>query len=473
MTNKNITQNIIDEYAGIDENLNGNVWEKIENALNTNNSVSTQKTKKQSMPMKKFVLIAAAVMLSLTMLVSAVTVIYNIYNDMYMLPGMGLFDGFNENVRAMPKVLEFGDTTIEMAMTYDKDGVNTFYMTIYGEGGGYTDKRPEKRDYENLEIIFQDGTSVLLESRPNSSGNRSEGRDGTPSGYYFMYDYEYENFPDECEFTLKNNKGTSTEVKLAPIEARTMKITDNGIKRVKIIPAAEGSRIFSHNIEIIEPSVTENIATYMWYDINLVSWDDRPNYGIFYKDGKVLTKCTAGGMGIAAPIFAVDENADYKYHVWGEISFDYDFIEGEIDKIIIKELGANLLFDDYGFDYDLTKVILPLPEKGERFDYETPLEIAKIGEFIFSVDAIERERNNLLVYTSSGRCINYSGSEDISNINFSFAGLGFTGGNSEEVNIYKYIHTIKIPENHSGDTFETAINMIQYTIRGYWEIDFE
>ena len=455
MNNQNIMRKITDEYAGIDENLSGSIWEKIENTLDAKNSVSARENKKQRMPMKRFVLIAAAIMLSFTMLVSAVTIAYNIYNGMYMLPGMGLFDGFNDNVRTMPKVLEFGDATIEMAMSYDYGESCNFYMTIYAEGGGYTNKRPEKGDYENLEILFSDGTSILLESKP--------------SQYYFMYDYEYENFPDECEFILKNNKGMSTEVKLAPIEARTMRITDNGLKRIKMIPAAEGSRIFSYNVEIITPSAAENEAKYAYYQCNLRSWDDVPDCGIFYKNGTVLKNRSVSTRGSLIPIFTTDEDADYKYYTSGELYFQSDYINSEIDKIIIREIGVHL----YSFgDRDLTKVILPVPENGERFDYDAPLEIAKIGEFTLYVDAIERNKNNLLIHTSSDRCMNYSGNEDISKITFSFANSRSSYTYNEDVNIYKYIHTIKIPENYFGDMFETAIFSIEYSIHDYWEINF-
>jgi len=435
--------------------------------LSAMNNAAMAKTKTNNMPWKRYILIVAAVMISLTMLVSAVTIAYNIYNEMYMLPGMGLFDGFNENVLAMPKVLEFGDGTIEMAMTYEKDGVNTLYMAIYAEGGGYTDKNPQNGDYENLEIVFSDGASIFVESRPMGSGNRSQGMDGTPERYYFMYAYEYENFPDEREFTLKNNVGMSTDITLTQIEPRTMKITDNGFKRVKIIPAAEGSRIFSHNVEVINPSLAENAAKFLNYSIGY-SLDEKNPSEIIYKNGKTLDWHSSGSTGYGLPVFAADENADYKFHVHGENDFAYDFIVGEIDKIIIRNLAADLTFDDYSI-----KVDLPVPEKGERIEFDTPLKIADIYEFTVSISAVERDINNLIVYMTKDD-ISYSGNEDISNITCSIVdstGHGSCSGGSDGK--YSQKHTIKIPADHSGDTMEAYIPSLFYTIHGDWEIDFE
>jgi hypothetical protein len=435
--------------------------------LSAMNNAAITKTKTNSIPWKRYILIVAAIMVVFTMVVSAVAIAYNIYNEMYMLPGMGLFDGFNENVLAMPKVLEFGEGTIEMAMTYEQDGVRKFYMTIYAEGGGYTGKSPEKMDYQKLEILFSDGTSIFPEGKPWAGGNRSEGRDGTPARYYFTYVYEYDNFPDEHEFTLKNNAGMSTDITLAQIEPRTMRITDNGFKRVKIIPAAEGSRIFSHNVEVINPSMAENAAKFVHYSIGC-SWDEENLSKIIYKNGKTLDWHSSGSTGWGIPVFAADENADYKFHIYGENNFAYDFIGGEIDKIIIRTLSANLTFNDYSI-----KVNLPVPEKGELIEFDTPLKIADIYEFTVSISAIEREINNLIVYMSKDD-ISYSGNENISDISCSIVdstGHGSCSGSSEEK--YYYKQTIKIPNDHSGDTMEAYIPMLSYMIYGDWEIDFE
>jgi hypothetical protein len=461
MKNKDIKQQIINEYAAEKKYPGGGVWERLEN------SVSARKAKTQRMPVKRLMLIAAAVMLSCTMVVSAVTIAYNIYTGMYMLPGMGLFDEFNENVRTMPEVLEFGDTTIEMAMTYGQDGVNTFYMAIYGEGGRHTGSRPDRRDYQDLEIIFSDGASVSLTGRIRSSGSRSNMGGDHLSNNFFMYEFEYKNFPDEYEFTLKNDGGASAAIALAPIEPRRMKITDNGIKRIKAMPAAKGSRIFSYNIEVIKPSAVEKAAGTVMYWIHSRGDIFNPVNEIIYKDGTVLS-WHVGGRGHATPIFAADENADYKYRVWGESCFAYDFVQGEVDKIIIRELWANLGFYE---NTGLITVNIPVPENGEKIDYDIPFEVGAIGEFTVLIDAVKRERNNLLVYTSE-KSVKYSGNEEISKVTVSFDNIGGRGGTDEEGNHYN-VQTIKIPEDHSGNTLETAIRDIIYTIHGYWEIEFE
>jgi hypothetical protein len=437
------------------------------------------------MPVKRFIMIAAAVILSFSMLVSAVTIAYNIYAGMYMLPNIGLFDGFNEDVRTMPQALEFGGATIEMAMTYERDGVNTLHMAIYGEGGGNADKWPAKDDYQNLEIIFSDGASVQLTGEIYALGKRSSDQSGnyyslmyknayesfsheqkqneqkqSGSSYFFVYKYTYENFPHEQKFTVTNPAGMSTKVTLMPIEAKNIKITDNGLKRVKIIPAAEKSRIFSYNVEVIQPSLAEKAATGIFYSIGS-SWMDNSVSEIIYKDG-TAAKWTAPGGGTMVPIFAADENADYKYYIFGESYFDYDFAKAEIDKIKIRALDAHLTYNDD----DSVKINLPIPEDGERFDYETPLEIDIMDEFTLAVGAIERERNNLLVYTPNNG-LSYSGSEDIYGISFTFADSSRSSRETDDV-----VYTIKIPEGHSGDTLKTTIRVINYTIRGYWEVDF-
>ena len=53
MNNKNITKKVMDEYAGIDENLNGGVWEKIENGLSTADFAPAQKPKTQKVDKKE------------------------------------------------------------------------------------------------------------------------------------------------------------------------------------------------------------------------------------------------------------------------------------------------------------------------------------------------------------------------------------------------------------------------------------
>lgn len=425
--------------------------EKTINFLQSQQSI--RKTKINRIPTKRFIIIAAAVMLSLTMLVSATIIAYNIYNGMYMLPGMGLFDGFNENVRTIPKVLTLGDTTIEMAMTYNKAGVHTFTMVIYAKGNNVTGPKPQEKDYENLEITFVDGTSIPIEGWIRERGW------GDSGGHYtFSYGYDYENFPDECEFTVTNNAGESIKIELLPIAAKTMKITDNGIKRIKMIPAAEGSKIFPYNVEIIKPSVLESKAKLINYIVT-----DGTAYS---KDGTELP-FGGGGYNTGVPVFSSDDDNSYVYRTSGEMSSRQITADDVIDKIIIERIWVN--FPYFGLDDIIVSANLPMLKDGERFDYSKPLEVAKIGEFTFLIDAIERDSDKLLVYTSE-RCVKYSGNENLSDIQF---GFGNSKCDIETPGEWNFIHTITLPENYSDDMFEVPIASIQYWVNGHWEIDFE
>jgi hypothetical protein len=263
----------------------------------------------------------------------------------------------------------------------------------------------------------------------------------------------------------------STDVTLTAIEAKNMRITDNGIKRIKIIPSAEGSRTFSYNIEAINPSMAENEAKWIFYNIGF-SRDDEHINEIIYKDGTV-SGWRGGGGGSGIPVFAADENADYKYHIWGENHFDYDFNGGEIDKIKIRELQADLTIDNsLNLEFN-KKVNLPVPEKGKLIEYDKPLKIAEIGEFTIAVSAIKRENGNLILYTAKND-IRYSGTEDISDISFGITNAeGHGSAQMGDIDGYWSKHTITMPEDYTGNTFEAYIVDLNYTIHGYWEIDFE
>jgi len=440
-----------------------NAWNKIEPGAETKQKIfDTIKTKQRQSsrrPAFKFskLIVAAAIMLSLTMIVSAVTIAYNIYNGMYMLPGMGVFDGFNENARTMPKVLTLGDATIEMAMTYDKDGVNTFSMVIYAKGNSKTGPKPQEKDYENLEFAFADGTSISMKG-----WIRERGWGDTGGHYTFAYGYDYNNFPDKCEFTVTNNAGESVKIELLPITEKTIKITDNGIKRIKIVPAAEGSKIYSYKVEVIKPSVLETNLKFVNYFVM--------DCKAYSKDG---TEMPFGGGGTATgvQIFAADEDDSYVYHTSGEMFSNRINPDVSIDKIIVNQLWATITL--YGNESSYILVNLPMPMDGERFDYAKPLEVAKIGEFTFSVDVIERDGNNLFVYTSE-RCVKYSGNENLSEIQFGFDYSDCRGGALiEGPGEYNVRYTMEIPEDYSGTMFETAIVDINYRINGHWEINFE
>jgi len=429
-----------------------------------NKVLNYQKPKR--FPIKRLILITAIIVLSFTMVVSAFTVAYNIYeaykiyNETYMLPGLGLFDGFNETVRAMPKVLQFGETTIELAMTYEQDGIRKFNMVIYAEGNRNTEIRPDINDYTNLELIFPDGMAIPLTHEPQLYSDSSNGN------YSFKYRFEYDNFPEEYNFILTNNINASTEIELFPLEAHNITISDNGIKRIKMIPAAIGSRIYSYNIEVIAPSLAEKQAKYMFYSFPW-DWLNPSDDGIYLINGLKFDIWKGEFTGYGAPIFATDEDADYKYYTFGERFYHESFIEGEVDKIIVKKLQAALSFGHpIDLDENYIRVDLPVPQQGERIDYDTPLQVAEVGEFTISINGIERLGEDLCIYVSED-CYEYSGYETVSDIHVSFisnTGSGIT---------YNTTQSINIPLDYSEDTIDAYIVHLDYTIHGYWEIDFE
>ena len=446
------------------------------------------------------------------------------------LPEIVLFDNFNKNVRGIPKVLEFGGARIEMACSYENDGINIFQMAVYIKNNDNTimsfeDYNDFIGEYKSLEITFSDGTSVILEGQ--SVGVNSKGGSAFSDATDVVCYYQYKDFPREYSFTVKTAENNiNTDITLRPInENLNITITDDGIKRIGMIPAAEGSRLFIYHIEILKPSLAENMAMGVSYMIlPHYNFSDIEN-DVFFKDGTILSWSQDsinyyGGF----PIFVVDDAAEksfklfdrqyYKYHSWGEYSiYSSDFPDSEIDKISINDLGVSLSFSDVLRDsnylpitdikfedvingiytqaeyqnswtreiIEQAKVKIPAPKDGERIYYDEPVKIAEIGEFTISFDTVQRFEDFLIIFTNKNT-LTYSGSEDILFPSFSLYAPDYPSleenqaihmaiRNALDMDEYG-ICVIRLPKDYTEDTFETHVESISYYVKSNWETIF-
>jgi hypothetical protein len=420
--------------------------------------------KKWSKLKKSPAVICAAIMLSLVMVVSVVAVVIsgrNIFLFSFNTPA--LFD--SETIIYMPDVIDLGNNiVIESIIIHEENGENIFSMVISHsgtiKGNGYGFKVPEE-NYKSLEIEFKNGTSIMLDGEMSIGGG---GGDGTVYDYFYQCNYEYKNFPNETEFTVKNNAlGSSADIKLSkPKAVDELSVTDNGIKRINIFSAA-GSSILSYNVEILRPTLLESDS--LLYN--------KINYGIYgditYKNGKTATFGTR--FSASDGYKELTDYTDYPRYKFGDAYINNPERE-KADKITINQIT----FSFTSFLSDGTVMpefiyTIPLPELNERIEFETPYYFGTIGEFDIYFKAMEYKDGKLFIEMTEDE-IKYNGFENVSNFNLMFRAVGANCGTGALFDGYTHKHEIPVGYSDS-DTVDIELISLSYSINGLWEINFD
>ena len=419
------------------------------------------------------VIFAAAIMLSL---VIAVTAVVLSGQNMFLFPslGGGLFN--SGDIIYMPEVVELRDNmVIESIIVYEENGENIFNMMVSHsgnfKGSGHGFKLPEE-NYKNIEIMFNDGTSVILDGLVSIGGG---GGDGVNYDYFYQCVYEYANFPNETKFTVKNNAlGLSADINLSK-SSNELSVTDNGIKRVNVF-SADGSAILSYNVEMLRPTLLESDNRF--YDSVLygISGD------ITYQNGNTTmfgTYLSSGGS-----YQELTEYIDYPRYKFGEARINNAERE-KFNKITINQIQVTLstdIIEDTGMPDPKDRLIIatmpefiytvPLPELNGRIEFETPYYLDTIGEFEIYFKAIEYKNGKLFIEVAEDG-IKYNGFEDISRISLGFHGVNDSNRTSGASGIDDYFYRYEMLIGYPGsDTVDIALNQLSYTINGLWEINF-
>jgi hypothetical protein len=412
-------------------------------------------------------------------LVAAVAAVALSGRNIFLFPSLtrGLYN--SGDVIYLPEAVNLNDdTVIESIILYEDNGENIFNMVISHagtlKGNGYGFKLPEE-NYKNIEIVFKDGTSIVLDNSNIPGGGSG---DGINYDYFYQCNYEYVNFPNKTEFTVKNNDlGLSADIILSkPKDIDELAITDNGIKKVNIF-SANGSAILSYNVEMLHPTLLESDNRF--YDgINYMI-----NGDIIYKNGNKTTFGTY--LSSSGSYKEFTEYFDYPRLKFGEAVIKN--AEREVfEKITINQINVTLstyLIEETGMPDPKDRLIIttmpefiytvPLPELGERIEFETPYYLDTIGEFEIYFEAIAYKDGKLFIEVAENG-IKYNGFEDVSSISLWFHAANDVnrrgGARGVDGRIYMYEMQIGYP---GGDTVDIALDRLSYIINGLWEINFD
>ncbi|MCL2815909.1 MAG: hypothetical protein FWD23_15040 [Oscillospiraceae bacterium] len=244
MNNKNIMQNIIDEYAGIDENLNGNVWEKIKNALNTADSKSAQnpKTHKPTKIQRKYyrgILIAAAIALLMSIGVGAYYI-----STLFFVPGHGILKNADFTIYATKNKVMLGSFVVDaVTRTIDKNESTVCIWLFQSEEIESFLSEEDRRiglppaEFTNITAVFDDGTEIKVQP----------GRIEIPG----FSTYICKNTPETNTFRLKDIYGNETRVELEDI-SKTEYANLKGLKfddiSMTVVPLSGTGNIFAAEI---------------------------------------------------------------------------------------------------------------------------------------------------------------------------------------------------------------------------------
>jgi hypothetical protein len=418
------------------------------------------------------VVCAAAIMLSLVIAVTAVALSgQNIF--MFLSAKPTLFN--SGDIIYMPEVVELSDNmAIESVIVYEENGENIFSMVISHTGsikGNFHGFKLPEENYKNIEIMFNDGTSIMLDGLVSIGGG---GGDGVTYDYFYQCVYEYENFPNETKFTVKNNAlGLSADIHLSK-SSNELSVTDNGIKRVNLF-SADGSALLSYNVEMLRPTLLESDNRF--YDsIGYTIQGD-----ITYKNGNATT--IGSYLSTFGSFKDFIDYTDYPRYKFGEARI-MNAEREKFDKITINQINVTLstdIIEDTGMPEPKDKLkvttmpefiyTVPLPELGGRIEFETPYYLDTIGEFEIYFEAIEYKGGKLFIEVAEDG-IKYNGFEDVSRISLGFHGVNDSNRSASGIDDYFYRYEMSIGYP-GGDTVDIALNQLSYTINGLWKINFD
>lgn len=479
MKNKNITRNILNEYGVIAETPNDNLWEKIENGIN---SVDIkQQTKKTRKYLMKPVLAAAMCLMLITTAVAAAPFIFKMLGS-----NIGFFETDKET-RYSPYQEKLKKYSVEVNITQEQDGIsftidniavddnfiNIFYTikseyNIYEYIQNWYVKRDggqiiESRWYNNPkyhDFALSEFTPVLDYRLPDIENGNSGNRNNFDSlDNYAVSDYEIkgaqkmlisEELPDIFNIEIFINDYDFYE-NLSFVNINlTIDRTETSIKTSNIYPNVSAvltgkmlnkDEIITHDITVekISMSPLGNVIVFsekaenteLFWDYVLM--DDKGNYlernfnGMRFRAWESADKET---VRFADEIYGIDEDTEYLRLIPFTKNSDFTWIDG-VTKVETGEYYSDIR-DAYADKHNL------------------PAKLRHTNKSVVNIESIETLNDTVTVTYSVEGVAGYT------NMNFLFNLVLYDNVNSDRFpvqmfrNFYdaetkKYTTTITLP----------------------------
>ena len=428
------------EKLSMSEETKNRIFKKIKQKTNE----STQKTKRNLGVILRKPAVVIAMMICFTMIVSAVTIIYNrVY-----IPFVGFVEEAGYEIYCTPETVKLGNAVVETVVRAKKDGVNTLSVIITG------------MDDKNLKVVTENYGEFIAVIKKD---------------YYHQnnrYDlgFSIENFPEINEFTLINN-GKSIDIKLEKSKLENMYVVENGEIKINLYQLSSKSKLFAVGIE-------ENYfdTQYMFGIGQLIPEKYVNDAGITGYNFPEDIECINKSLYLDN-ITMYDENGKEQKVGWGgEVvfaGFDSMMFFGKempdnISKMTINSIHGQ--FDFYHTNGIYSDVDLPVPADNDEIVFDGGLVIYDHNGLTAVIDSISRKGNEITITGPGAVYIGY-GNEKMAYTNINWyceGGKPKGGGYNFETGISQ--SCMQLPE--SAETIKLKIAVIDYKINGNWEIDF-
>ena len=402
-------------------------------------AITANQTKRMSI--KRFALIAAALMFSLTMIVSAVAVLYQIQ----YIPSQGFVENGEYEVYYTPEILTLGNyATVETVTRVKKGDTSELSIII-------TDTLDK-----NLKIITENhgefNLTPTIDYHYSSFGTMGKFQFSNEGGYS-SYGYFIKDFPEINEFTLVNGNELA-EVKLAPSNPDDVLTAEDSGVSVRFYRMSKGSKVLAY--EMYENNFdTKKILEMDFPPYKTVElsgdWVNSP-YKLYDENGKQIRlnglHYSKGPDGLSTIMFLrIGRNE-------------------KISRISIENIWSTINMYTFVGMYNNDGAYIPVPADGEELIFDDGLLLYDKNGLTSKLTSVTRKGNELIIYTDTEYDGNdFENHENIENIYMWFTGLlgsMMSGPGFQALTIEGDEDSIKI--------FATSL---RYYINGNWEIIFE
>jgi len=444
-------KNLTEEYKNkkMPEDIKNNILESM-------NAYKTTSPAKKIKSVRRYVLVYAAVFISLAVLVSAAVV----YGNMQYVPGKGFVEEGKYEVYATPEIIQFGDAIIETVMRIQEGDKSELAIIITDNRNNFSPDNYKK----DLTVTTPDGQIYTVAKCDNPE---PEPKDGTVQISSNFLRIIFPDFPAVNEFVISEN-GASVNISLIENgfdvetgDTGTFGITEQNGITIMMKQLTKGSKIIAYQLE------DNNLDfDYLFGERNYFHKRFRLyNIELYDEAGNNCTETGYSGSG----------TYDYKNKFYDNVLILPKRPEGKIIKMSHNQdfpyIGVSA--ENINFEKDSDKMIfadveIPTPADGEETVYDDGLIIYNHKGLTCTLESISRKGKEVTVTTNT----KYTG-ENSENIETLFVrwihsdSINISGGGGIDGNCET---TFKI----AGDEefIKLRIYNVNYSVKGNWEIYF-